>query len=65
VYRLVGELLGLEAGHVGFVSANCWDAIGAKAFGFTVWWINRFEAPLDRHGPAPDHVVASLSEIDR
>ena len=37
--------------------------IGAKAFGFTSFWINRRQAPLDRHGPKPDAVLASLSEL--
>ncbi|HVE49066.1 MAG TPA: haloacid dehalogenase type II [Casimicrobiaceae bacterium] len=63
VYELATSALGLPADRIGFVSANCWDAIGAKAFGFTVWWINRAGAPIDRHGPAPDHVVASLDEV--
>jgi 2-haloacid dehalogenase len=63
VYRLATDRLGLPASRIGFVSANAWDAIGAKAFGFTVWWINRAGVPVDRHGPAPDHVVGSLSEV--
>ena len=48
---------------IGFVSANAWDAIGAKAFGFTSFWINRNRVPLDRHGPKPDAVLALLSEL--
>jgi 2-haloacid dehalogenase len=48
---------------IGFVSANAWDAIGAKAFGFTSFWINRQQAPVDRHGPKPDAVLTSLSEL--
>lgn len=63
VYQLATTMLGLTADRIGFVSANCWDAIGAKAFGFTVWWINRAGVPIDRHGPAPDHVVGALDEI--
>ena len=47
-----------------FVSSNCWDAIGAQAFGFTTFWINRAGAPLDRHGPPPRHVAcSSLAEL--
>ena len=40
-----------------------WDAIGAKAFGFTVFWINRAGAPLDRHGPAPDCMIRTLADL--
>jgi 2-haloacid dehalogenase len=45
------------------VSSNCWDALGAKSFGFTVFWVNRAGAPLDRLGFEPDRVVAGLDEI--
>jgi 2-haloacid dehalogenase len=45
------------------VSSNCWDAIGAKAFGFTTFWINRLHAPVDRHGPAPDAVIGTLADL--
>ena len=63
VYALATDRLGLPPARIGFVSANGWDAAGAKAFGFTVWWINRNLAPIERHGPAPDHVIGSLSEV--
>ena len=63
VYQLAVEKLRLPPRRIGFVSSNCWDAIGAKAFGFTTFWINRAAAPLDRHGPAPDRVIGSLAEL--
>ena len=63
VYALAAARLGLPARRIGFVSANCWDAIGAQAFGFTAFWINRAGAPVDRHGPPPRHVLTSLAEL--
>jgi len=63
VYALAAKALRLPPAQIGFVSANCWDAIGAKAFGFVSYWVNRAGAPVDRHGPAPDHVLASLGEL--
>jgi len=63
VYRLAAERLGLPAGEIGFVSSNCWDALGAKSFGFAVHWINRSAAPVDRLGFRPDSIVKSLDEI--
>jgi 2-haloacid dehalogenase len=63
VYQLALDHLKLLPNRIGFVSANAWDAIGAKAFGFTSFWINRHRAPLDRHGPKPDAVLNSLSEL--
>ena len=63
VYALAAERLGLPPARIGFVSSNCWDAIGAKACGFTSFWINRTGAPIDRHGPWPDHVLGSLGDL--
>jgi 2-haloacid dehalogenase len=63
VYQLAVEELRVPAERIGFVSSNCWDAIGAKAFGFTTFWINRAGAPVDRHGPPPDRVIATLADL--
>lgn len=63
VYALAAERLGVPPARIGFVSSNGWDAIGAKAFGFTSFWINRTGAPIDRHGPWPDHVLGSLGDL--
>ena len=63
VYELAVRKLGIDAERIGFVSSNGWDAIGAKSYGFTVFWINRAGAPVDRLGFAPDRIVAGLDEI--
>jgi len=63
VYQLAVDTLRVPAANVGFVSSNCWDALGAKSFGFNVYWINRGGAPLDRLGFAPDGVLASLGDL--
>jgi 2-haloacid dehalogenase len=63
VYRLAEDRLRLPRARIGFVSSNGWDATGAKAFGFTTFWINRAGLPIDRHGPAPDRVLATLGEL--
>lgn len=60
VYRLAVRKLGVQKASIGFVSSNCWDACGAKAFGFTTVWVNRSGAPLDPLGPIPDHIVKDL-----
>ena len=60
VYRLAVDKLGAPKAAIGFVSSNCWDACGAKAFGFTTFWVNRAGAPLDALGPVPDHVIKDL-----
>jgi len=63
VYQLAVDHLKLLPIRIGFVSSNGWDVAGGKAFGFTAIWVNRTGAPLERHGPKPDAVIASLAEL--
>ena len=63
VYQLAVDRLKAPKENIGFVSSNCWDAMGAKSFGFAVYWINRGGAPADRLGFTPDRTVKSLGEI--
>jgi 2-haloacid dehalogenase len=43
-YSLVESILGVEKSEVLFVSSNPFDACGAKAYGFSVAWIERVTA---------------------
>ena len=61
VYQLAVNKLNTR--NIGFVSSNCWDAIGAKSFGFTVYWITPAGAPIDPTGLKPDRILKSLDEI--
>ena len=63
VYQLAVDTLQLPSSRIGFVSSNCWDAIGAKTFGFTTFWINRLRAPVDRHGSPPDRIIDTLADL--
>ena len=63
VYRLAVGRLRLPKAAIGFVSSNCWDACGAKSFGFRTFWINRTGAPVDELGAAPDTTLRSLEEL--
>ncbi|MBI1943790.1 MAG: haloacid dehalogenase type II [Betaproteobacteria bacterium] len=63
VYELAVTSLKTPRERIGFVSSNCWDALGAKCYGFTVYWINRAGAPVDRLGFQPDKIVTGLNEI--
>ncbi len=63
VYQLAVDRLKVPKEHIGFVSSNCWDALGAKSFGFTVYWINRSKAPVDRLGFQPDEIVGGVHEV--
>jgi 2-haloacid dehalogenase len=63
VYELATRRLSVAAADVGFVSSNCWDALGARSYGFRVYWINRGGAPVDRLGFRPDAVLKSLGDL--
>lgn len=63
VYRLAADRLGMAPHEVLFVSANYWDAAGAKNFGFSVAWVNRTGAPPEGLAVEPDHVVDSLERV--
>lgn len=63
VYQLAVAQLQLAPDEIAFVSSNGWDAAGAKIFGFTTFWINRYGLPVERHAPEPDFVVGSLAHV--
>ena len=63
VYQLAVDHLQIAAERIGFVSSNGWDAAGAKAFGFRVFWVNRANAPREELGETPDDVLVSLREL--
>ncbi len=63
VYAHAAQRIGAAPARIAFVSANAWDAIGAQSFGFAAIWINRADAPVDRHGPPPRYVIQSLAQI--
>ena len=63
VYELAVRRLGVAQDKVGFVSSNFWDAIGARSYGFRVFWINRAGRAVDRTGLRPDRILKSLDEI--
>jgi len=63
VYELVPQAFGMKPDEVAFVSSNCWDAIGARAFGFVAYWINRTGAPVDRLGVEPAAILRSLGDL--
>ena len=65
VYQLAPDMLGVDKAEIGFVSSNYWDAVGAKIFGFKVFWINRAGAQADVLGAAPDHVLGKLTELSQ
>lgn len=64
VYLLAEQSLGVPRANIGFVSSNAWDAVGAKAFGLNVFWINRFNRPMEELGLSPDREIKTLDEVE-
>jgi 2-haloacid dehalogenase len=63
VYQHAVSSIGIEKSAVAFVSSNYWDAMGATAFGFRTFWINRAGATPDTLGFAPSAVLSDLNEL--
>lgn len=63
VYRLAPDRLGLWPAEIAFVSANGWDACGARASGLRVAWCNRAGQPRERIPDPPDAEIRSLAEL--
>jgi len=63
VYQLAVSHLGVERHEIVFVSSNGWDVVGAKAFGFQAYWLNRSAAPLELLGFSPDRIIRTGLEI--
>lgn len=63
VYQLAVDQLGIPPEQICFQSSNAWDAVGAKAFGFRVVWVNRYRQPPEQLGAAPDIEVDSLAAL--
>lgn len=63
IYQLAVDFFGTSKKETLFVSSNAWDIAGAKSFGFTVGWINRFNQPPEKLGVQADYIVTNLLEL--
>jgi 2-haloacid dehalogenase len=63
VYRLAERHFGLEAGQMAFISSNPWDAFGAQAHGFRVFWVNRAGQPAEYDLTGKVTEIGSLSAL--
>jgi 2-haloacid dehalogenase len=62
-YQLAPDVFGLPAKNILFVSSNCWDACCATWFGYTTFWVNRANAPLEELGVVPHGQGRTLEDI--
>ena len=63
VYALVTDHFSCQPSDVTFVSSNRWDVMGATAFGFGAYWINRNNRPDEYADFAPRQVLRNLTAL--
>lgn len=63
VYELVTQGMGVKPQEVAFQSSNPWDAAGALAFGFQVFWVNRKKQPFEYGFKSKLREMSSLAEL--
>ena len=62
-YQLLVDTFDIPKGEILFVSSNAWDAVGARWFGFDVFWVNRLGHPFEEIGEPPNYEGTSLSQV--
>ena len=59
-YALGMEHLKLKKEEIASCAFGGWDAYGAKSFGYTTYWVNRFGLPVERLGIEADRTSRDL-----
>ncbi|MCU6433536.1 haloacid dehalogenase type II [Undibacterium sp. Jales W-56] len=62
-YQMAPDMFDLPVKNILFVSSNCWDACCATWFGYTTFWVNRNDAPLEELGVVPHGQGKSLTDV--
>jgi 2-haloacid dehalogenase len=64
-YALGMEHLKLKKEEIASCAFGGWDAYGAKSFGYTTYWVNRFHLPMEELGIEPDGTSDNLEGLLR
>jgi 2-haloacid dehalogenase len=64
-YSMAVDALKLRRNEIVFAAFAGWDAAGAKAFGFTTFWVNRMNSPVEELGSRPDGIGTNLNDLVR
>jgi 2-haloacid dehalogenase len=62
-YQMGVGAFGLKLEEIAFAAFGGWDVAGAKWFGYTTFWVNRLDLPVEELGVKPDGVGRSLAEL--
>src|SRR5690349_2668423 len=62
-YALGMQRLHLKKDEILFAAFGGWDAYGAKNFGYTTYWVNRFNLPVEKLGIEADATSNNLEGL--
>jgi 2-haloacid dehalogenase len=62
-YELGMQRLHLKKGDILFAAFGGWDAYGAKNFGYTTYWVNRFNLPAEELGMQADRTSNDMQGL--
>lgn len=62
-YQMAIDAFNLTREEILFVSFAGWDAAGAKSFGYTTFWVNRLNLPVEQLGVVPDATGHNLVDL--
>lgn len=62
-YELGMQRLNLKKEEILFAAFGGWDAYGAKSFGYTTYWVNRFNLPVEELGVEADKTSDNLEGL--
>lgn len=62
-YQLGMDRLHLRKQDIVFAAFGGWDAAGAKSFGYSTFWVNRFNQPFEELAIRPDATSANLDGL--
>ena len=62
-YQMAIDAFNLKREEILFVPFAGWDAAGAKSFGYTTFWVNRLNLPVEQLGVVPDAIGKNLTDL--
>ncbi|OIQ79362.1 2-haloalkanoic acid dehalogenase [mine drainage metagenome] len=62
-YHMAIDAFHLKREEILFVPFAGWDAAGAKSFGYTTFWVNRLNLPVEKLGVLPDAIGQNLTDL--
>ena len=62
-YQMAIDAFKLRREEIAFAAFDGWDAGGAKGFGYTTFWVNRLNLPVEQVGVAPDGIGETLTAL--